>query len=246
MASDCPWIANIVVDRSWRGCCSRLVRSFLASLFVAASVVLAQAQNIPISNHSFENPPLADGASTFGITGWSGGGIIGTINPDSSLFPGGAAPDGSNIAFIRTDETSNFFGSFDQTLSAVVTANTLYTLTVDVGRGLTGDFGNFQVTLSEAQERNSLAFATGPAPAPGEFVTLTLTYFAEEGSPYLGRQLVVGATSFNAFSGGDPNDTVYFDNFRLSAVPEPSSIVLMGFGALGLVACAVRRRKARA
>jgi hypothetical protein len=222
------------------------VRSFLALLFVSASLTVAQAQNIPISNHSFENPPLADGGSSLGITGWSGGGVFGVINPTAAQFTS-QAPDGANVAFIQTDTSSNFFGSFDQTLNAVVTANTTYTLMVDVGRSFTEDFGSFQVTLGvNDQNRSSLVFATGPAPAAGMFTTLVLTYFAGEDNQFLGQQLTVGATSFNSFAGGNATDVVYFDNFRLSAVPEPSSIALFGFGAAGAVACVFRRRRARA
>jgi hypothetical protein len=50
----------------------------------------------------------------------------------------------------------------------------------------------------------------------------------------------------NAFSGGAvglyDSSAQTFDNFTLSVVPEPSSVVLLAFGAAGLAIAARRKR----
>ena len=54
----------------------------------------------------------------------------------------------------------------------------------------------------------------------------------------------VGGARYSWFTFFDPNfDVLFVDNFKVTSVPEPQSIVLLACGAVGLVA--VGRRQAR-
>lgn len=189
----------------------------------------AFATPVSINNASFESQVLSDGAYVVGIAGWSNS-SGGVFNATAAQFPGGV-PDGQNFAWLNG-------GSASQTLTANLTANSEYTLSVGVGERLDSSvsykFPGYSVSLLAGG--HVLATESSLNPPPGSFLTSTLHFTALSGNPYLGQSLAIQLTA---------NGTqVEFDNVRLnvSPVPEPEiyGMMLMGLGMMGFVA---RRRK---
>ena len=118
---------------------------------------------IPIINAGFEDPVLNDNAFTSNsIPGWEGTDLaapnnFGVFNPAPTFFPN-EAPEGSNVAYIER-------GAVFQTLSEVLTANTMYTLEVLVGDSLIDPLPGFAVQLMAGG--TVLAEATSPSPTRG-------------------------------------------------------------------------------
>lgn len=119
-----------------------------------ASIVVLPAgapTAIPISNPSFEQPALADGALASGpgvVGGWTFAAtpntFVGIFDPPAGSYasaggdgtPSGA--DGQNAAFLFNDGGPQEFVSATQTSSATVEAGSDYALQVSIGRFLPG------------------------------------------------------------------------------------------------------------
>jgi hypothetical protein len=200
----------------------------LLSLLLAAGSFAGMSANaalVNVVNHSFEDQVLADGVNVVGITGWvnSSGGAF---NPSTASFT--SVPDGVNTAWLNG-------GNAAQTLSTVLTANTAYTLMVEVGdRNDWNTFPGYSVALLAGG--TVLASESSLTPNNG-WLTSTVNYTALASNAHLGQALTIQLTS-----GGTQ---VNFDNVRLdvSPVPEPEIYALMLAG-LGLVGFAARRRAA--
>lgn len=198
----------------------------LLSLFLTAGSLAgmpAHAALVNVANHSFEDQVLADGVNVVGIAGW-GNSSGGVFNPTTASFT--TVPDGVNTAWLNG-------GSATQTLVTALTANTAYTLMVDVGdRNDWATFPGYSVALLAGN--TVLASESSLTPNNG-WLTSTVNYSAFAGNPLLGSALTIRLTS---------NGTqVNFDNVRLdvSPIPEPETYALMLAG-LGLVGFAVCRR----
>jgi Ca2+-binding RTX toxin-like protein len=191
-------------------------------------------ESIAIENAGFEVPTLADGGFTFGsVPGWeiydpnnlvpdsptNETSNISVFNPDVSYYPG-EAPEGENVGdvYLIQDPFSGFAG-LSQTVDAVLSPNTQYTLQVDVGNAagvfegldLTG-FPGYRVELLAggevlAADNNTLSIAEGT------FGTLTVTYNSTADASLLGEPLEIRL--INPLQG--PGLEVSFDNVRLTA-----------------------------
>jgi hypothetical protein len=209
-----------------------LVLSIL--LLLVCTTVPAFADNIPITNASFEttSPLIPCGTGcvyNYGpIPGWTTTGVSGSWQPTAVSF--GSAPDGSFIAYSNG-------GSISQTLSSSLAANTLYTLAVDVGNRLdTARYGLATTYVIQLFAGNTLLNSI-----TGSNTTIPLGSFVDESFNYLsGVTLPAGNLSIVLSSVGPQSD---FDNVRLTAtpVPEPGSLTLLAAG-LGLALFVFRRR----
>lgn len=199
-----------------------------AAMAVASTTVTAAP--IVVDNFSFESAAIgAPGGVSSVHPGWTGGLVF---RPTTATVP--VVPDGLQVLFLQGAGASS-----TQTLSAVLTAGTTYTLLVDVGSRQDFNFiGTYAITLEGAS--GVLASTTTPTPANGSFVTASLSYAALIGDASLGQALTIRITHTGAGS-----STGLFDNVRLDAsptnVPEPSSI---GFVLLGLTLVAAKLRRA--
>jgi hypothetical protein len=195
-----------------------------ALLFGAAGQ--AGATPIPITNAGFESPVLTNGAFTLGsIVGWSGAGVF---NPTTGQFPG-EAPEGQNTGFSNGT-------SLLQALSSMLAADTTYTLTVLVGDRLDTAFPGYSVQLLAGSTVLSEC-VTCVTPQNGSFALVTVTYSTGASDPLIGQPLSIALGS----AGLQTN----FDDVRLDAVPEPTSIPLLasGLGAVAGVGWSRRRQK---
>lgn len=216
----------------------------------------AAAASVFVANHSFEAQVLGDGQYQNGSapTGWSSGYAepSGPVNPLANEF-NGPVPDGQNVMFSATgyDGQPYYQGNVVQQVLDGLTANTRYTLMVDVGRSTQVDLADFAVQLVGGDGLGSV-FASGSflndEIAAGDFRTLTLTFDAV--APISGP-LGIRLRTFHNPAQGQSQRVAFFDNVRLdasplaaAAVPEPSSWALMIVGA-GLSGAMLRRRTAR-
>lgn len=217
-------------------------RKFLSNIsfvyfIIGLMGISAEAVIIDIQNHGFEDYVLNDEYFTrpFGpgghsivesdpIPGWilsDPYGDGGTFNPSISSYLG-EAPEGQNVAYSSLITTSP---TISQILSDVLTANTIYTLTILVGNRLDSPYSGYAVQLLAggnllSEDYNFLN------PQAGEFVLSTVEFYATDSNPYIGEFLEIRLLTFN---GGQTN----FDDVQLNAevIPEPATIILFSMGA---------------
>jgi hypothetical protein len=137
-------------------------------------------------------------------------------------------PDGSIVAYSNG-------GSISQTLTASLTANTTYILSVFVGHRLDDFAANYTLSLyAGGTLLDSVSGNNGAIPL-GTFADETLTFASGAAPP-------TGDLSIVLTSGAEQVD---FDNVSLTATatatPEPGSLSLLAAG-LGLMALVFRRR----
>jgi hypothetical protein len=204
-------------------------RAVVATVMMLGLCVSAHAAPLLIVNAGFEAPALVDSQAIFSLPGWVNGGDSGTFDPHAAALAAGAA-EGDNVAF-----ASHGSPTISQVLAATAQANTLYTLTMQVGNRLDAAFGGYQAELWAggtmlARDDNTLL------PGDGQFALATVLYFVAAGDPVLGSALEIRFRSLGW-------QTV-FDDVKLDAVtrevPEPTFLALLAFGGI-----AVARRKRR-
>jgi len=193
------------------------VTTVIAVVFgtLAFSNCECNAQSITILNPSFEDNVTT--AFVFGIDHWTHSGDSGTFNPDSSHYVGGIVPHGVNVAFSSVGGPD-----ISQTLSDVLLADQLYTLSIEVGNRADSNFPGYEVELLAggqvlAADLNTLTVTSG------SFATSVVQYTSSSADTQLGQALGIRFRSL----GQQAN----FDDVRLtvSPIPEPSSAVGLMF-----------------
>ena len=251
--------------------------SLLVSLVVLDSR-LASAGSIAITNASFESPstttqvvgfvtgaPVVDGWNLIVNTGsyGSGGGVynpyqfqgpnafyLGANNLTNPANGGSGFSGivGENLAFIYQ---VNAGSGFSQTLGAVLTANTSYTLTVAEGHrnGTSNGAATLGSQIKLFAGNTLIASSTDhTGPVSGTFADQT-AILADSSlfSSLYGQTLSIEILTTQNWS--TTNQASDWDNVRLEAttvsVPEPRSILLAGVGALGLIAWSKYRRQVK-
>ena len=265
-------VANEVLGKS--PAMTRLIRNIFAGLYLVSAGAFAAP--VAIDNAGFEDlyfgtlpEEFADvvPATAFPVgpapTGWSihgtlpGGASVGVLNPGvagvnpmATNFPAGA-PEGNNVALLYQNgpDGSSEYG-IGQQLSATLTANTHYVLTVEVGNIDSGQssvpffnalgffnlegFPGYRVDLLAggqvlASDNNSLNGTI----AEGEFELSTVVFTSGAAHAQLGQNLEIRLFSLNL---GDPINhpgasgvEVDFDDVQLdaSAIPVPAGAFLI-------------------
>ncbi|MBS1826335.1 MAG: PEP-CTERM sorting domain-containing protein [Acidobacteria bacterium] len=207
-------------------------------LIAAACALHLPGALLTVANHSFESPTLGTVGGASGIiSSWTGsvGSSSLTLRPSAAQLSGGPA-DGLQVLYMN-------LGSRFQTLADVLTANTVYTLSVAVGNRNDLSMASYLFTL----EAGSTVIATASAPpnsipADGDMDDVTISYTALAGDPLLGQALTI---RLSHVVGTNDNHALY-DNVRLDAsaittgdVPEPASMLL---AAAGLLLLPLRRQ----
>jgi len=206
-----------------------------------------------VPNYSFESPAvyLSDSFASVGdlaVSDWTFGGDYygGAFNPSGTAaannqandyFNAGFPTQGLQCAFLRYSTTLTTASSLGPIQGGVT-----YILQVDVAAENGADLASYGLNL--LANGQSFASFSGAADsiASGAYATETLSINVPVGSPLIGEALGIMLSNDDSASQGRQ---VFFDNVVLQAVPEPSSFVLLGFGALGLPFARRRLRKSR-
>ena len=192
---------------------SMTVFTTVAALALGAFAANAQASSITITNASFEEPVLADGAFINGsVPGWEGSGG-GTFNPSAAAH-GIEAAEGNNTHFSNG-------GTRSQTLADLADVGT-YTLTVEVGDRSDTAFPGYSVQLGYdvGGVFNPLTAVSASTPTPDNgFMTAEVTYtVAESDAGIIGKPLAIQLVSNGV--------QVNFDDVRLDFVATPRDRVV--------------------
>ncbi|MGJ8655984.1 MAG: PEP-CTERM sorting domain-containing protein [Akkermansiaceae bacterium] len=236
--------------------------AFTFLLTQTSSAAMLVVQNPGFEDTTGQNPY---GEFTFGRpTGWqvydpfeihpSSGLAIGTLLPNGTEFFNTTAPEGNRVAILynRSRRGDGEYG-YTQVLTNTLLADTLYTLTVQVGNiasgtDLNGTFYNlngnpgYRVELLAggsviSSDNNGLTIPEG------EFALSTVTFLADGSHPQLGQNLEIRLVNEN-FLTADPDAflEIDYDDVQLSAVPvpEPHSAAMLAIASSVIL---FRRRK---
>lgn len=197
----------------------------ILGMFFGATQI--QAALVTIENNSFESPYLEDDWGSFSTPGWSIydsdiGIMTHTMNPSWYLL-NQFEIDGRNVLSANGGEYTY------QILTSTLSANSFYTLTVDVGNirssivdpdyywaGYAVQFWAGDTMLAE--DNSSLH------PDPTHFLISTVNYLAAVDDPLLGAQIQIRLMSLGSMS-----KHMAFDKVELNAtpVPVPATILLL-------------------
>jgi methionine-rich copper-binding protein CopC len=197
----------------------------------------ASSFTIPVLNPSFQSNVVADGAIDLFADNWT----LGVFTPSSGRVtwnPNGFfTGDGGNGTPLGADQSQVFTiyggdsssgGRIHQDTTTPLTASTTYTLTVAVGRRLSGDAASWGIdlmTTSQTPGSQYLARLTGTYTdlTAGQFVDKVVTFTATAGHPNLGQNLRIHMWS----QGIDGSHTsTAFDNVRLGAAADTTPPVI--------------------
>ncbi|MEH1943146.1 MAG: PEP-CTERM sorting domain-containing protein [Nostoc sp.] len=212
----------------------------------------ANAASLSIANAGFEEPIIGEGDFTINVLpGWTlydpsnltsasiGGGepIYGAYNPTADVYFN-EAPEGNNVGYVYlTYPPGSGAVGISQTLPSLLTANTKYTLQVEIANippvnGFTtlDGFPGYAIQLLAggtllSQDYNNLSITEGA------FVTSSISYISLANNPNLGKPLEIRLLNLLQSDGIEIN----FDNVKLNAtqIPEPASILGITLGFLG-------------
>lgn len=211
----------------------KLLAGLATGLFLVG--LASGASATAISNAGFEVTDTSAFLYNFtnDIAGWTIADTAGTW--DTTAF-GSQISGGSQVAFIG-EKKNNAPGAISQSLLAFYDANTVYTLTFDVGWRTNHDnASSFQVDLLAGG--SSVATKVGTSASQGLWETHSLTF--ANGSGFLSDNIEI---KFAKVGG----DQVLIDNVSLSSsssvnTPEPASMLLLGTGLIGLAGYGRRRK----
>ena len=164
--------------------------------------------------------------------------------PDSSNWAT-AWWSGSNVGYLLLDSPGSV--SLTDQLSATLSNDTTYTLTVDIGRRAFSPNFNYAIELlAGGHLLGSASNLALPHSTSGTSGTDTLTFISGAANPFAGQALTIALVSTDSSSA---LTEAFFDNVRLDAspsqIPEPGAFGLSGIG-LALLFAGRRRAGKRA
>jgi hypothetical protein len=239
------------------------MKLIIKSLIIAS--LLSQstpAATLVIENSGFED---TSGQTTFGEftfgrpVGWqvydpfdihpSSGLSTGTLMPNGTDFFNDTAPEGDRVAILynRTRRGDGEYG-YTQVLTNSLQANTLYTLSVEVGNIASGTDINgsfYNLNGNPGYRVELLAGGTvissddnGLNIPEGNFALSTVTFMTDGSHAQLGQSLEIRLVNENIQTAdADAYLEIDYDDVRLSAVavPEPCSVLLLGIACCGFL-----------
>ena len=217
-----------------KNCEFKLVSALCVALLTAG---VATATPVSISNADFENPVLDAGGWSDVNLDW--GDDAGSSNTAFTEHIVGFASDGVNHTGVQEGQ------EVAQNLGVSAPANTTLTLTVAVGNrnsnfSVAGNESRFGIYAGGSAQAGGTLLAEGVIDASvfaeSAFVDTTLVFNT-------GASPVAGDLWISLQSTG--TNRAHFDNIRLDSVPpipEPSTIVLLVMGCLGMIWMKRRRR----
>jgi choice-of-anchor C domain-containing protein len=209
-------------------------------LVPASFAFMAVAQANLVSNGSFElgspqpNPFRTLGVGNTYMIDWT----VMSGNVDWVKAPQFDASLGSNSVDLNGN-TSTPRGSISQTISSGLVAGELYVVTFDMsgnpdGSLVTDPVRNLELSVGGVSQ----SFAFDTSAVGGGISATNMGYITQSfifNAPGTGTTLTFLSQDSTIYS-------AVIDNVTLELVPEPSAMMLLGFGALGIVS----RRRARA
>lgn len=210
----------------------------LAGLLSIATLVVfanSHAANIALTDPSLEN--TFGGTNGVVVSGWfTFGNAVGGVFVNGDGFWNMSNTVGNNAAY-ATQIGENDGGAIYQTVS--LDADVTYRLTVGVGmsNGAPKSDGKFAIVFFNTSFTTLLAETAGSISTRGSFTDYSVDFTPSSSGNY---QVGMRNRGYVPGTGANNNEsTVFFDNVRLTVIPEPGAALLGGLGLLALL----RRRR---
>lgn len=186
-------------------------------LRLASTAAAPAPASVTVTNFSFEDPAVLPvvtdpAVSSVAPSGWNRSSTNAGVY---RALGGNLATDGNQVAVSRQT------ASLTQTTGEVLTANSTYTLSVDVGRSPSGFVGyaGYSVQLLAGSTVVATATYSGGQPGTGSFKTATGSVEIQATHAQLGQALQVRLAS----TSNTASARTYFDNVRLTRVTADTS-----------------------